>query len=106
MDALHDAVINLLVVLIGLLASFLSVKVNAYLKAKGIKDQLQSKQNYVNIVVNAMQQIYQEADGNKKLQEAKAQLVDFFNANNIPFTLDELDMLIESAVKGMKKEEK
>lgn len=103
MEALHDAVLNLVVVLIGLLASFLSVKVNTYLKEKGIMQQLESKQNYVNIVVNAMQQLYSEANGEKKLQEAKAQLVVFFNANNIKFTMEELDMLIESAVKGMKE---
>lgn len=105
MEALQESIVNLLAVLIGLLATFLTTKVNTYLKEKGIKQQLESKQNYVNIVVNAMQQLYAEADGPKKLQEAKTQLVAFFNANKIPFTMEELDMLIEAAVNGMKEGE-
>nr|DAV18249.1 MAG TPA: holin [Caudoviricetes sp.] len=103
MEELQAALINLLVVIVGLAATFLSAKVNTYLKDKGIKEQLESKKNYVNIVVNAMQQLYSEADGDKKLQEAKQHLVAFFNANNIKFTMEELDMLIEAAVKGMKE---
>lgn len=105
MEALQESIVNLLAVLIGLLATFLTTKVNSYLKEKGIKQQLESKQDYVNIVVNAMQQLYAEADGPKKLQEAKQQLVALFNANKIPFTMEELDMLIEAAVKGMKEGE-
>lgn len=54
------------------------------------------------IVVSAVQQVYAEANGDAKLQEAKVQLIDLFNKNGIKFTEDELDLLIESAVKGMK----
>lgn len=106
MEALQDAVINLLVVLVGLLATFLTAKAKSYLNEKGIMQQLETKRNYVNIVVNAMQQLYAEAKGHEKLQEAKKQLVAFFNANKIPFTEAELDMLIEAAVKGMKEGKK
>ena len=64
-------------------------------------DKLESKKNYVDIVVAAVQQVYAEANGDAKLKEAKAQLVDLFNKNGIKFTEGELDLLIESAVKGM-----
>ncbi len=101
MEALQNALLNLLIIVIGMVATFVGQKGTEYLKKKGVLAQLESKKNYVDIVVTAVQQVYAEADGNAKLQEAKTQLVDLFNKNGIKFTEDELDLLIESAVKGM-----
>ena len=102
MEALQEALINLLVVVIGLVATFVGQKGYSYLNNKGILKEIEAKQKYVNIVVNAIQQTYKEANGEEKLGEAKTQLVDFFNANGIKFTDVELNSLIESAVKGAK----
>ena len=102
MEALQEALINLLVVVIGLVATFVGQKGYSYLNNKGILKEIEAKQKYVNIVVNAIQQTYKEANGEEKLGEAKTQLVDFFNANGIKFTDTELNSLIESAVKGVK----
>ena len=102
MEALQEALINLLVVVIGLVATFVGQKGYSYLNNKGILKEIEAKQKYVNIVVNAIQQTYKEANGQEKLGEAKTQLVDFFNANGIKFTDVELNSLIEAAVKGVK----
>ena len=102
MEALQEALINLLVVVIGLVATFVGQKGYSYLNNKGILKEIEAKQKYVNIVVNAIQQTYKEANGEEKLGEAKTQLVDFFNANGIKFTDVELNSLIEAAVKGVK----
>lgn len=102
MEALQDALLNLLIVVVGLATGFIGQKGSEYLKKKGVLAQLESKKNYVDIVVAAVQQVYAEANGDAKLQEAKAQLVELFNKNGIKFTEDELNLLIESAVKGMK----
>ena len=102
MEALQDALLNVLIIIIGMVATFIGQKGHEYLKRKGVLAQLESKKNYVDIVVTAVQQVYAEANGDAKLQEAKAQLVDLFNKNGIKFTEDELNLLIESAVKGMK----
>ena len=102
MEALQEALINFLVVIIGLVATFVGQKGYSYLNNKGILKEIEAKQKYVNIVVNAIQQTYKEANGEEKLGEAKTQLVDFFNANGIKFTDVELNSLIESAVKGVK----
>lgn len=102
MQALQEALINFLVVVIGLVATFVGQKGYSYLNNKGILKEIEAKQKYVNIVVNAIQQTYKEANGEEKLGEAKTQLVDFFNANGIKFTDIELNSLIESAVKGVK----
>ena len=102
MEALQEALINLLVVVIGLVATFVGQKGYSYLNNKGILKEIEAKQKYVNIVVNAIQQTYKEANGEEKLGEAKTQLVDFFNANGIKFTDVELNSLIEATVKGVK----
>lgn len=102
MEALQEALINLLVVVIGLVATFVGQKGYSYLNNKGILKEIEAKQKYVNIVVNAIQQTYKEANGEEKLGEAKTQLVDFFNSNGIKFTDVELNSLIEAAVKGVK----
>lgn len=102
MEALQEALINFLVVVIGLVATFVGQKGYSYLNNKGILKEIEAKQKYVNIVVNAVQQTYKEANGEEKLGEAKTQLVDFFNANGIKFTDVELNSLIEAAVKGVK----
>lgn len=102
MQALQEALINFLVVVIGLVATFVGQKGYSYLNNKGILKEIEAKQKYVNIVVNAIQQTYKDANGEEKLGEAKTQLVDFFNANGIKFTDIELNSLIESAVKGVK----
>ena len=102
MEALQEALINFLVVVIGLVATFVGQKGYSYLNNKGILKEIEAKQKYVNIVVNAIQQTYKEANGEEKLGEAKTQLVDFFNANGIKFTDVELNSLIEAAVKGVK----
>ena len=102
MEALQEALINFLVVVIGLVATFVGQKEYSYLNNKGILKEIEAKQKYVNIVVNAIQLTYKEANGEEKLGEAKTQLVDFFNANGIKFTDVELNSLIEAAVKGVK----
>lgn len=102
MEALNEALVNLLVVVVGLVATFLGQKLNAYLKEKGISKQLQNKKGYADIIVNAVQQVYQEANGDEKLAQAKRDLVTMLNQNGVKFTEDELNLLIESAVKGMK----
>lgn len=76
--------------------------VASYLKKEGLLSELANKQAYVNIVVTAVQQVFKEADGPEKLAKAKTQLIDYFNKHKIDFTEQELDALIESAVKSMK----
>jgi len=77
MEALQDVLLNLLIVVVGLATTFIGQKGTEYLKKKGVLAQLESKKNYVDIVVTAVQQVYAEADGNAKLDEAKTQLVEF-----------------------------
>ncbi|MEI4282503.1 phage holin, LLH family [Tetragenococcus halophilus] len=103
MDAIVEALVGLLTTLIGVVAAWLAQKGHSFLKQKGLLTQLESKQQYAQIVVNAMKELYEEGEGDKKYQEAKDDLIDYFHDNKIPFSENELDKLIHSAVTGLKK---
>lgn len=105
MEQITQAAVSLLAAVLTLVTGVVSVKIKSYLQEKGVLAQLESKRKYADIVVHAVQQIYQTADGPQKLNEAKSQLIELLNKNGIPFTDEELQMLIEAAVKGMKTEE-
>lgn len=102
MEQIAEALINLVGVVIVAALGYLAQRIGAYFKKEGILSELESKRAYVNIVVQAVNQTYKEADGPEKLAKAKTQLVDYFNQKKIPFTEAELDMLIEASVKSVK----
>lgn len=102
MNELTDALIQGALIVVVALIGYLSKLYASYLKREGLLTELDNKQAYVNIVVTAIQQIYKEADGPEKLNKAKTQLIDYFKKHKINFTEQELDILIESAVKSMK----
>lgn len=98
-NAITTGFFAILVAAIGVLAE----RFAAWTKKEGLLTELKNKQAYVEIVVKATEQIYQEADGPAKLAKAKTQLVDYFKRKKIPFDEAELDMLIEATVKSMKE---
>lgn len=97
-NALFQAASLIIVAVIGYVAN----RITAYFKKEGILTELKNKRAYAEIAVAAAQQMFKEADGPEKFNRAKSQLVDFLNKNKITFTEDELNVLIESAVKSMK----
>ena len=103
MQELQTALINLLIVFIGVLTTYLSQQATIFLKKNGVLKELEGKKAYAKIVVNAIQQTYTEADGEAKFNDAKAQLVRVLNENGLTFTDTELNSLIESAVHGIKE---
>lgn len=102
MDSVQNAFVNFIVVAIVAGLGWLGKVVSAYFKREGLLSELENKKAYVSIVVSAMQQSFQEADGPVKLQRAKTQVIDYFKQHKINFTEAELDNLIEDAVKSMK----
>lgn len=102
---MEDIIQNVVQALAGILALVCAYgvgQVKIYLDKKGVTDELNKKKAYADIVVKAAQQMFKEADGAKKFEVAKGNLVNMLNEQGVPFTGDEIDLLIESAVKGMK----
>lgn len=103
MEALQDALVNLLVVVIGLVTAYVGKRGKEYLDQKGVLKALESKKEYTDILVRAMRETYEVGEGDKKFATAKSGLIEYLNANKISFTESELDSLIQSAVDGLKK---
>lgn len=101
-EVVQQAVLNVLGIGLVFIIGYIAKQFGGFLKDKGILEQLQSKEAYVHIIVNAMEQMFDEADGAVKFEEAKRQAVKFLNGKGIKVDDEELDALIESAVRQLK----
>lgn len=101
MEAIQAELISLFIAIITALAGIVTRKVVSYLDKKGVISQLESNQELVRIVVNAVEQAYQELNGEQKFNLAKHRLVSIMNENKVKITEEELDLMIESIVKEM-----
>lgn len=97
LTALVTAAGTVIISLIG----FLSNKLAAYLDEKGIRETLGSKRYLVDIAVQAIEQVYKNEDGDKKLQRAKVEALKLMERNNIKINEDELNSFIEASVRAM-----
>ena len=83
------------------LITYLSRKIAAYLDERGIRETLRSKQYLVDIAVQAIEQVYQNEDGEKKFQRAKVEALKLMERNKINVNEDELNSFIEASVRAM-----
>ena len=97
LTALVTAAGTVIISLIG----FLSKKLAAYLDEKGIRETLGSKRYLVDIAVQAIEQVYQHEDGEKKFQRAKVEALKLMERNKININEDELNSFIEASVRAM-----
>lgn len=97
MNAVVSALGTILVALIG----FVAKRAAAYLKEKGVSEQISKKKYLVDIAVNAVEQIWQNEEGYKKLEKSKEQALKLLEQNGLTITHTELDSFIEAAVKAM-----
>jgi len=89
-----------------LLASFVLALLKKLLgveKLKQIEAELIAKQEIVDTVVLFVQQVYAAYDGEEKYKMALARATDMMNKRGLKITPEELEVLIESSVKVMKK---
>lgn len=97
MNAIVSGLGTILVGLIGYVAR----KVAAYLKEKGVTEQISKKKYLVDIAVNAVEQVWQNEQGYTKLEKSKEQALKLLEQNGLTITHAELDSFIEAAVKAM-----
>lgn len=101
MESIQAELINLVIVVITALVGWVAQKVTAYFKEKGLITKLETNKELVRIVVNSVEQTYKHLDGDEKLKVAKIELVKLMNEKKIKISEQEIDTLIESAVKEM-----
>lgn len=104
MEQFQAEIINLVVLILTTCVGLATKSLMAYLRKKGVIAQLDTNKKTVNIVVNAIEQLYKEYDGEEKLRLAKIEMIRLLEDKKIKINMADLDLLIESAVREMKKE--
>lgn len=96
LDILLPAVASVIAVLLGVLATKIKTTYND-------KVQDETVRTIVKSVVEWAQQVYQDCEGPEKLQKALEKASAVLNEKGITISDEELNMLIESAVYGLKQ---
>jgi ABC-type antimicrobial peptide transport system ATPase subunit len=101
MEMLHEQLINLAIILLVGFVGWVTKTATGYLKKKGLVSQLESHKQLVNLVVNGVEQAYTHLHGKEKLNMAKIEVIKLANSKGVKISANDLDMLIENAVKEM-----
>ena len=96
LDILLPAVASVIAVILGVLATKIKTAYND-------KVQDETVRTIVKSVVEWAQQVYQDCEGPEKLQKALEKASAILNEKGITISDEELNMLIESAVYGLKQ---
>ena len=98
-----EIIITIMTGLATYIATRIKIKYEEYVNTE-------TKQKIVKTVVNAVEQLYKDLDGTKKLEKAKENIIALLNEKGITITELEMDMMIEEVVNGfnngLKKEGK
>lgn len=101
MEFLQNYLLEILATVITAVASFIGLTIkNAYTKYINT----QTKKEIVKDTVNYIEQVYKDIHGQEKLSKAKEKALEWLNEKGIKISDIELEILIESAVKGLKGE--
>ena len=90
-----DIIVKVLIPILGAIITYLIVP---FIRQKTTKEQRENIYFWVGVAVSAAEQIYKEK-GQGKLK--KEYVVDFLIAKGVNITIEELDVLIEAAVKEL-----
>lgn len=102
MELIQDNLIQILATIITAVASFIGVSIKkAYTKYVDTK----TKKEIVDSTVKYIEQIYKGVmiSNEDKLSKAKEKALEWLNSKGLKISDTELDILIESAVNGLKK---
>lgn len=103
---MDDNVFDLILAIIPVLGVIITGFVVPFIKEKIGSERLAKYEYWVNTAVQAAEMLFTESgSGVEKKQYVVNFLNDMFNKNKVVITEDQLNLLIESAVKQMKMEE-
>ena len=105
MELIQDNLIQILATIITAVASFIGVSIKkAYTKYVDTK----TKKEIVDLTVKYIEQIYKGVmiSNEDKLSKAKEKALEWLNSKGLKISDTELDILIESAVNGLKSTNK
>lgn len=104
---MDNRLFQIILAVIPVLCTILTVYIVPYIKAKIGTENLSKYEYWVNIAVKAAEMIWTETGhGADKKQYVIEFMNNMFNSKKIIITEEQINLLIESAVKNMKIEEK
>ena len=103
LQAITPALLALLVAIIGYLAKIAGTQVQRVSDKYAIKAKLDANKTIVDLSVKYVQQVFKEADGETKYNEAKNKALEIMSEKGIKITDAELNMLIEASVANFKQ---
>ena len=105
MQEISPYLMSILTVLVSTLSVFLASKIKVFFDSKMEKDEQERLLRYVGLAVEYVEQIGKELDSEHKFELAKIKIVSWVEAKGLVVTDDEIEVLIESFVRGLKKED-
>lgn len=102
-QATQPALLALLVAIIGYLAKVAGTQVQRVSDKYAIKAKLDANKTIVDLSVKYVQQVFKDADGETKYNEAKNKALEIMSEKGIKITDAELNMLIEASVANFKQ---
>ena len=103
LQATQPALLALLVAIIGYLAKIAGAQVQRVSDKYAIKAKLDANKTIVDLSVKYVQQVFKDADGETKYNEAKNKALEIMSEKGIKITDAELNMLIEASVANFKQ---
>jgi intergrase/recombinase len=105
-EAIQPNLVAIIMTILTTIATFIGTKIKAIYETKVNDD---TKRKVVKTVVNAVEQLYKDINGEEKLQKAKENIVAMLNEKGITISELEIEMLIEEVCnsfnQGLKKGE-
>lgn len=102
-QALTPALVSVVVVILGYVANIAGVAIKQVADKYEIKAKLDANKTIVDMSVKYAQQVFKEANGEEKYEQAKDKALEIMNQKGIHISDAELNMLIEASVANFKK---
>lgn len=100
MEAIQPMIANVIVTVVGIVASYVGLKVKSIYNEKV---NTKEKETVVQHTVEYVEQVCKDVHGEEKFNAAMDKVIELLEEKGIEFTKAELEVLIESAVNGFNK---
>lgn len=101
-EFVQEAILQILGAVLSLAVTAIGIYGTQFLRNNVFLQNLAKKKEITSIIVKFVEQAYKEIDGVDKLSKAKEEVLKWANNIGLKITEQELDIMIESAVKDLK----
>lgn len=105
MQEITPHLIALATILITAITGYFATRIKQFFDSKIDKDKQEMLERYVSMAVGYVEQIGKELESEKKMELAKQKVLVWANEKGVPVTEEELEVLIEAFVRGLRTSE-